>query len=235
VHAYAKKRNYPVYPRAKFSEFLEAAAIAIPAMVTPVIIVGGILMGWFTATESAAAAVLYAAVLSLLVYREINASQFWDAVVETGKLSAVALFCVGTASVFGWLMAYYQIPKALLSNVQAMGMGVTGVGLMIALSFLVVGCFLDAIPAIRIGGHAPGSLCYRGHCVVGLWPDHPTLRHVPHDFMRCGQSALAVCPQGHDDHADPHAGGVVSVDRLPGYLPVPAPHVLTRYGQVKPA
>jgi tripartite ATP-independent transporter DctM subunit len=168
VHAYAKRRNYPVYPRAKFSDFLEAAVISVPALMTPVIIVGGILLGWFTATESAAAAVIYAAVLSLFVYREISARQFWDAVVDTGKLSAVALFCVGTASVFGWLMAYYQIPKALLTNVQSLGLGVVGVGVMIALAFLVVGCFLDAIPAIIIVGTTLQPLAES----VGMHPVH---------------------------------------------------------------
>jgi tripartite ATP-independent transporter DctM subunit len=55
VHAYAVKRNYPVYPRADLLEIVKSAGVAIPAMLTPVIIVGGILLGWFTATESAAA------------------------------------------------------------------------------------------------------------------------------------------------------------------------------------
>ena len=68
VHAYAKRRNYPVYPKAKFSEIVESASISIPALMTPVIIVGGILLGFFTATESAAVAVIYAAVLSLFFY-----------------------------------------------------------------------------------------------------------------------------------------------------------------------
>lgn len=152
VHAYSVKRNYPVYPRANFTEIVKSTLVAIPALLTPVIIVGGILLGWFTATESAAAAVLYAAVLSLLFYREMGFKQFIAAVLDTGKLSAVALFCVGTASVFGWLLAYYQIPKALLINVQAWGMDVIGVGIFIAVSFLIVGCFLDAIPAIIIVG-----------------------------------------------------------------------------------
>ena len=152
VHAYSVKRNYPVYPRANFTEIVKSTLVAIPALLTPVIIVGGILMGWFTATESAAAAVLYAAVLSLLFYREMGFKQFMAAVLDTGKLSAVALFCVGTASVFGWLLAYYQIPKALLTNVQAWGMDVIGVGIFIAVAFLIVGCFLDAIPAIIIVG-----------------------------------------------------------------------------------
>ncbi len=152
VHVYAKVRKYPTYPAATFKEFLAAAAVSIPALFTPFIIVGGILLGWFTATESAAVAVLYAAALSIFVYREMDRHHLWHALLETGKLSAIALFCVGTASVFGWLLAYFQIPKALLENVTSWGLGITGVGFFIALVFLVVGCFLDAIPAIIIVG-----------------------------------------------------------------------------------
>ncbi len=152
VHVYAVRRNYPTYPRASFKEFLNAAAVAIPALMTPFIVVGGILLGWFTATESAAAAVIYAATLSLVVYRQMGRKELWHALLETGRLSAIALFCVGTASVFGWLLAYYQIPKALLANVTALGLGPIGVGFFIVLVFLVVGCFLDAIPAIIIVG-----------------------------------------------------------------------------------
>ena len=152
VHAYAKKRNYPVYPRATFVEFLKAAATSIPALMTPFIIVGGILLGWFTATESAAIAVLYAAGLSTFYYREMNARKLYECIVETGKLASVALFCIGTASVFGWLLAYYQIPKALLAHLQGFNLGITGTGFLIAGAFLLVGCFLDAIPAIIIVG-----------------------------------------------------------------------------------
>ena len=152
VHVYAKIYNYPVYPRATLREFFCAAWVSIPALMTPFIIVGGILLGWFTATESACVAVIYAAVLSIFVYREMDMKQLYHALAETGRLSAVALFCVGTASAFGWLLAYYQIPKALLANVTTWGMGITGVGFFIAFVFLVVGCFLDAIPAIIIVG-----------------------------------------------------------------------------------
>ncbi len=152
VHVYAKIRGYPTYPRSTVKEFFRAAAISVPALFTPFIIVGGILLGWFTATESAAVAVLYAAVLSFFFYREMDARKLWHALLETGKLSAIALFCVGTASVFGWLLAYYQIPKALLANVTTWGLGPIGVGFFIVFVFLVVGCFLDAIPAIIIVG-----------------------------------------------------------------------------------
>ena len=152
VHAYAVRRNYPVYPRSGAGEMAKAAITSIPALVTPVIIVGGILAGLFTATESAAIAVLYAAGLSIFYYREMDMEKLTTAIIDTGKLSSVALFCVGTASVFGWLLAYYQIPKALLSNVLSLELGLTGVGFLIAGCFLVVGCFLDAIPAIIIVG-----------------------------------------------------------------------------------
>jgi len=152
VHVYAKIRKYPTYRRATLREFIAAAAISVPALMTPFIIVGGILLGWFTPTESAAVAVCYAAALSLLFYREMSSRQLRDALLDTGKLAGVALFCVGTASVFGWLLAYYQIPRALLANVQSWGLGLVGVGFFVAFVFLVVGCFLDAIPAIIIVG-----------------------------------------------------------------------------------
>src|ERR1700741_1796991 len=99
---------------------------------TAFIIVGGVLLGGFTPTESAAIAVRYTTFLSVFVYREMNCKPFYQALVDTGKLSSIALFCVGTASAFGWLLAYYQIPKGLLANVTSWGLGITGVGFFIA-------------------------------------------------------------------------------------------------------
>ena len=150
VHVYAKARGYPTYPRATFKEFLSSAAVSVPALMMPVIIVGG--KGWFTATESAAIAVIYAILLSTFFYREMTFKGLNAALSDTGRLAAVALFCVGTASAFGWLLAYYQIPKAILAGVSAWGLGPIGTGFFIAFVFLVVGCFLDAIPAIIIVG-----------------------------------------------------------------------------------
>src|SRR4029450_6575022 len=91
VHVYAIRRGYPTYPRATLKEFFRAAAISVPALFTPFIIVGGILLGWFTATESAAVAVLYAAGLSIFFYKEIDGPKVWHALLETGKLFGVRL------------------------------------------------------------------------------------------------------------------------------------------------
>jgi tripartite ATP-independent transporter DctM subunit len=168
VHAYAKRRGYPTYPRSAMLDVLRSLAVAIPALMTPVIIISGKVFGWFTATESACIAVLYAGALSLLVYREMNLKGLNSALVETGKLAAVALFCVGTASAFGWMLAYYQIPNAILSGVGAWGMGPIATGFFTAAVFLVVGCFLDAIPSIIIVGTILQPLAL----AVGMDPVH---------------------------------------------------------------
>jgi tripartite ATP-independent transporter DctM subunit len=168
VHAYAVRRGYPTYPRATLLETFKAIGVAIPALMTPVIIIGGKIFGWFTATESACIAVLYAAGLTMLVYREMDLKGLHHALLETGRLTGVALFCVGTASAFGWLLAYYQIPKALLAGVATWGMGPILTGFFIAGVFLVVGCFLDAIPAIVIVGTVLEPLAKS----VGMDPIH---------------------------------------------------------------
>ena len=168
VHVYAKRRGYPTYPRAGFREVLAGIGVAIPALMTPVIIIGGKIFGWFTATESACIAVLYAGVLSVLVYREMDFKGLWHALLDTGRLSGITLFCVGTASAFGWLLAYYQVPKALLAGVTAWEMGFIATGFFIAAVFLIVGCFLDAIPAIIIVGTILEPLAK----AVGMDPIH---------------------------------------------------------------
>jgi tripartite ATP-independent transporter DctM subunit len=168
VHVYAKARGYPTYPRATLLETIKAIGVAIPALMTPIIIIGGKIFGWFTATESACIAVLYAAALTMFIYREMSLAGLHHALLETGRLTGVALFCVGTASAFGWLLAYYQIPKALLAGVAAWGMGPITTGFFIAGVFLVVGCFLDAIPAIVIVGTVLEPLARS----VGMDPIH---------------------------------------------------------------
>lgn len=152
VQGLAVLRGYPIDTRASWGDLARAFLRSLPALTTPLIIIGGKIFGWFTATESACIAVLYATVLSVLVYREMRLEGVHRAVLDTGRLASVALFCVGTASAFGWLLAYYQIPKILLEGVGGWGLGFAATGLFIAAAFLVVGLFLDAIPAIIIVG-----------------------------------------------------------------------------------
>ena len=145
---YAKRRNYPVYGRATRKEFFQALGSASLALVTPAIIVGGIVGGFFTPTEASVIAVIYSAVLGGVVYRSIERREFPKVLYESARLAAISLFCIGTASAFGWLLAYHRVPQALVDVMAGWGTGFVTTGLLIALSFLFVGMFIDAIPAI---------------------------------------------------------------------------------------
>ena len=152
VLVYAKTRNYPIYKRASLMEFFQAFGKSILALVTPTIIVGGIIGGLFTPTEASVVAVLYSAFLGGFIYRAIGPKQFPRVLYDSARLSAISLFCIGTASAFGWLLAYYRVPQALVDMVATYGTGIITTGFIIALSFLVIGMFIDAIPAIIILG-----------------------------------------------------------------------------------
>ena len=152
VFVYAKRRGYPVFERANRGELLRTFLDAGLALVTPAIIVGGIVGGFFTPTEASAVAVIYSAVLGGLVYRSIGWRQFPRVFYESSRFAAISLFCIGTASAFGWLLSYFRIPQSLVATMTAWNAGPTTTGMMIAMAFLFVGMFIDAIPAIIVLG-----------------------------------------------------------------------------------
>jgi tripartite ATP-independent transporter DctM subunit len=171
VYAYARRNGWPLYPRATLAALAGALAGAALPMLTPLIIVGGIVGGLFTPTEASVVAVLYSLALGLLVYRTIGPRKLAEVLYETGRFAAIALFCVGTASAFGWLLAYFKIPALLVTLVRDWGLGVAGMGLLVAATFLVVGCFIDAIPAIII----VGTVLFPVVQEVGMHPIHYAL------------------------------------------------------------
>ena len=152
VYIYAKSNNYETTQRSNLKELFVALIQAIPPLMTPVIIVGGIVGGVFTPTEASAVAVVYSLSLGVIGYRTLNLSKVVKAFYEAGRFSAVSLFCVGTASAFGWLLAYYKVPLAIVEFLKPFGVGPVSTGLIIAGSFLFIGMFIDAIPAIIILG-----------------------------------------------------------------------------------
>jgi tripartite ATP-independent transporter DctM subunit len=168
VYIYAKKRDYPVYTRATWREFLRACGQAVLPILTPGIIVGGIVGGFFTPTEASAVAVLYAMLLGLLVYRNLSFATMWHTIYDSARFAAIALFCIGTASAFGWILAYFRIPALVVNAVASWGGGVTSVGFITAAAFLFIGCFIDAIPAIIIVGTILAPLAAK----VGMHPIH---------------------------------------------------------------
>ncbi len=114
---------------------------------------GGVVFGIATPTEASVLAVLYTLAIGLLVYRSIGLRQLPEVFYETARLASISLFCIGTASAFGWLLAFYHIPKAIMQVLAPYATSVTRVGVIVAGVFLVVGCFIDAIPAMIIFGN----------------------------------------------------------------------------------
>jgi len=168
VYLYAKRRGYPVYPRTRWRQFLKVCAAAVLPILTPGIIVGGIVGGLFTPTEASVVAVLYAMLLGVIVYRTLDFKELKRTMYDSARFAGIALFCIGTASAFGWLLAYFHIPQLVVNAVASWGGGVTSVGFITAAAFLFIGCFIDAIPAIIIVGTILSPLAAK----VGMHPIH---------------------------------------------------------------
>jgi len=168
VLVYAKKRGYPVYEKASMQEFFVALRRSSLALVTPIIIVGGIVGGFFTPTEASVVAVIYSAVLGGIVYRSIGLKEFPVVLHDSARLAAISLFCIGTASAFGWLLAWFRVPQALVDVMSGWGTGLATTGCIVALAFLFVGMFIDAIPAIIVLGTVLLPIADK----VGMHPIH---------------------------------------------------------------
>jgi tripartite ATP-independent transporter DctM subunit len=168
VYVYARRHGMGLHARATLRELVVAIAGSILALATPVIIVGGIVGGFFTPTEASVVAALYAMLLGFVVYRTVGLKTLAYVLYDTGRFAGIALFCIGTASAFGWLLAYFKVPAALVAYVQAMNLGVTEMGLAVAIAFLIIGCFIDAIPAIII----LGTVLWPVTQAVGMHPIH---------------------------------------------------------------
>ncbi|CAB1060665.1 TRAP-type C4-dicarboxylate transport system, large permease component [Olavius sp. associated proteobacterium Delta 1] len=168
VYIYAKIYHYPIYTRSSLKSAAFAIVQAILPMLTPLIIVGGIVVGMFTPTEASAIAVFYSLILGLGIYRSIKMKDVPKVLYESARFAAIPLFCVGTASAFGWLLAYYKVPLALVEFLKQFGVGPISTGLIIAGAFLFIGMFIDAIPAIIILGTVLWPLAE----FAGLHPIH---------------------------------------------------------------
>jgi tripartite ATP-independent transporter DctM subunit len=146
----AVKRNYPVYERVPWRELPRRAVPALWAMMMPVIILVGVTAGIFTVTESAAVAVLYAAFIGLVVYRELKPSDLVPILIQTALDSALVMFIIALASGFGYLMAISGLPREIAAWISSVSTNPIAILLLINGLLLVVGCFMEAIAAMLI-------------------------------------------------------------------------------------
>jgi len=152
VYGYAKVYNYPTAGKPTFAEFIAALKGAGLAMLTPVFVIGGIVGGIVTPTESAIIAAFYSFVLGVFVYRTITPKELVGVLYETGRFASISLFAIGTASAFGWMLSFYNVPRLVVGLMTSLEFGQFGTALVIAALFLLFGLFIDAIPTIIILG-----------------------------------------------------------------------------------
>lgn len=152
VYGYAKVYDYPIIGKPTFGEVKVAFKGAFLAMLTPIFVIGGIVAGVVTPTESAIIAAGYSLILGMFVYRTVSVKDLGHIFYDTGRFASISLFAIGSASAFGWLLAFYHVPQLVVDTMTSLEFGSFGTALVIAGLFLFFGLFIDAIPTIIILG-----------------------------------------------------------------------------------
>jgi len=148
VQILGERKNFPRYEKAAPGEVGRLFRESFPALLTPLIIVGGITTGWYTPTEAAAFASVYAMVISLFYYKTMKLKDLPGIIKETLKLSSLSLFALATASALGELLGYYKASEHV-AGFFAAHVGSPEMFMLIVIAFfLFVGTFMDAIPAM---------------------------------------------------------------------------------------
>ncbi|WP_449539069.1 TRAP transporter large permease [Ferdinandcohnia sp. Marseille-Q9671] len=146
----AVKRNYPKGEPVKREEIPKIVREGLLGLLTAVIIIGGIISGIFTATESAAIGVVYAFIITFFVYRDIPLSRMRIILVRTSKTLSMVLFLIAASSAFGWLLALLRVPAMVTEGLLAFSPNDIVTLLIINLILLVLGMFMDMAPLILI-------------------------------------------------------------------------------------
>lgn len=148
IYFMAIKRNYPRDARVEMKKFMKLLVQAIPALLTPIIIIGGIITGFFTATEAAAVASLYTLLVCMFYYKTLRVKDLPGILMDTLALSSLSLFALAAASALGELMSYYQL-GTIAQEFFTNNIGTEWLFILIVIAFfLFVGTFMDAIPAM---------------------------------------------------------------------------------------
>jgi len=147
----AKVRGYPRGERLPLKVVGKRFLSSFWGLMAPVIILGGIFTGIFTPSEAAAVAVVYSIVIAAFVYKALDFKKFYKLVVGSGVTSALIMFIIATAKLFGWGLAFYQIPQAVASAMLKLTGNVPFlVYLMIGIIVLLAGMFMETASALII-------------------------------------------------------------------------------------
>ncbi len=146
---FAAKAGYTVGERVTLRQGIRCFLRAIPSLMLLVIVIGGILAGWFTATEASAIAVLYALLLSFF-YKELTWKELPGVLLRSAKTTAIVLLLVATCTGLSWIMSYENIPQTVSRLLLAISDNPVVILLLINMILLLVGVFMDMTPAVLI-------------------------------------------------------------------------------------
>lgn len=144
------KNNYPKGKSYSFKEALMVSRESLLGLLTIVIILVGVCTGFFTATESAAIACLYAFIITFFVYKEIPLSAMGGILFRTGKTLAMVMSIIAAANGFGYMLSYLRIPAMITEGMLSISSDPIILLLLINIMLLVLGCIMDVAPLIVI-------------------------------------------------------------------------------------
>lgn len=144
------KRHYPKGEPFKFSRFLTCMKSSIWALLSVMIVVVGVVFGVFTATESAAIAVIYSLLVGMFVYKEMSLKEVWKVLGECIDTLSIVLILCGTSSIFGYCLTYLHVPDLAANAIIGCSHNPVVIALLINLILLVLGCVMDMAPIILI-------------------------------------------------------------------------------------
>ncbi len=147
---YAFKRGYPVGEKISLKTAFLKLIDAVPSLTLIFIVIGGIVAGYFTATEASAIAVLYSFILSVVFYKEIKLKDLKGILLNSAITTSVVMLLIGASIAMSWVMAYQNIPQIITAVLMGLTDNPVIILLLINIILLAVGTFMDMTPAVLI-------------------------------------------------------------------------------------
>ncbi len=146
----SRRRNYPRRSKMPWRQRFCVIWGAIPALMAPLIILGGIISGLYTPTEAGVIACVYGLFVGFFVYRELTLADLVPLLAEAVEITAIPVFILATASIFGWLLAFHGFGQIIVDFLTGLGLGRIGLLLVIVLMLLLIGLVIEGLAALII-------------------------------------------------------------------------------------
>lgn len=146
----SRKRNYGKVAKFSYKEFFKQLKPGIPPMLAPIIIIGGIMTGFFTPTEAAGVASIYALLVTIFIYRGLTINLLAEILVDAGKLTAGILFIVAASRLFTWIIAWEGVPRLVSNLLLSITHSPIVFLLLVNVLLIFAGMVLDVICALMV-------------------------------------------------------------------------------------